>query len=185
MIDDQPSASQPDGQVVLRWPRARRSPLRAFIWTAVIGTGFGLLATLIVASLRSDGRWTELDADAIQSASERWDAAAPPSYDLELQVSEPRAQLVEVEVRERNVTKLLLDGVAPQQRRTWDYWSVPGLFDIIEADLARADESPPGQVRLFGEFDSKYGYPRCYRRIEAGAMRSAEWTVTRFQLIAD
>jgi hypothetical protein len=83
------------------------------------------------------------------------------------------------------VTKLLLDGVAPRQRRTWDYWSVPGLFDIIEADLTRAGESPPGSVRLFAEFDPKYGYPSRYRRSESSAMRDAEWTVTRFEVIAE
>lgn len=185
MANDQPIANQPKGEATPRRPRARRSPLRAFIWTAVLGIGFGLLATLILAGWRSGERLPAIDMAAMEQASARWDAAAPASYDLHVLLSGPREQQVEIEVRQRNVTSLLLDGVAPRQQRTWDYWSVPGLFDIIEADLTRADKSPPGRVRLFGEFDETYGYPGRYRRIESSAMSNAEWTVTRFDVIEE
>jgi hypothetical protein len=183
MADDLPTATPPAANNAARWRKARRSPLRAFIWTAVVGTGFGLLVIRIVVALRSGDQMPEIDAAAIQTASDRWDAAAPAGYDLELRLSGPREQLVEIEVRERNVTSLRLDGVAPRQQRTWDYWSVPGLFDIIEADLARADKSPPGSVRLFAEFDAAYGFPRRYRRIESSAMRNSEWVVVRFEVV--
>jgi len=185
MANEQPIANQAQAEQTGRRPGTRRSPFRAFIWTAVLGTGFGLLATLMVAGWLSGDRMPAIDAAAIERASARWDTSAPVSYDMQLRLGGPREQDIEIEVRERNVTKLLLDDVAPRQRRTWDYWSVPGLFDIIEADLTRAGKSPPGRVRLFAEFDPKYCYPRRYRRIESSAMRNSEWTVTRFEVIAD
>ncbi|MCA9100483.1 MAG: hypothetical protein KDA63_04990 [Planctomycetales bacterium] len=163
----------------------RRSPLRAFIWTAVGGTGFGLLAVLVVTAMRTGDRMPEVDDEALAAASERWDRSAPASYDLELRVSGSRDQQVSVEVRDGDVADLSLDGNTPSQRRTWDYWSVPGLLDIIEADLARAEDAPPGSVRLFAEFDATYGYPRRYRRIESNAMANAEWNVVRFAPVGD
>ncbi len=185
MADERPSDPQPDAGDAVPRSRTHRSPLRAFIWTALAGTGFGLLLVVIVAALRTGDRLPEIDAATIEAAFRRWDAEAPASYDLELRLSDAREQLVEVEVRDRSVTRLLVDGVSPRQKRTWDYWSVPGLFDIIETDLARADDAPPGSVRLFAEFDARYGYPRRYRRIETSAMRNSEWTVVRFKPVGD
>ncbi|MEZ6071838.1 MAG: hypothetical protein R3C10_16645 [Pirellulales bacterium] len=73
----------------------------------------------------------------------------------------------------------------PSQRRTWDYWSVPGLLDIIEADLARAEDSPPGSVRLFAEFDATYGYPRPLspHRVQLDGQRRVERRAFRARLV--
>jgi hypothetical protein len=185
MSNASPIANDDADDATARRPSRRRSPLRAFIWTSVVGTGFGLLAVVVVASRMSGERMPEIDAAAIEAATARWQAAEPASYNMKLHLDGAREQRVEVEVRDRNVTKLLLDGEAPRQRRTWDYWSATGLFDIIEADMARAEESPPGSVRLFAEFDETYGYPRHYRRTESSATRNAEWTVERFEVVED
>ena len=79
------------------------------------------------------------------------------------------------------------DGRTPTQQRTWDYWSVPGMFDTIQTELdAAADRDgsfagqPASQLVLRAEFDPQYGYPRRYHRILLHARQELEWEVVTF-----
>ena len=85
---------------------------------------------------------------------------------------------------------MVRDGVEPKQRRTWDYWSVPGQFETIHIDWEAAKHpqegfgvAPGTKVVLRAEFDQRYGYPRFYQRILLGTGIHVEWRVTRFEVV--
>jgi hypothetical protein len=72
---------------------------------------------------------------------------------------------------------MTVDGTTPSQRRTWYYWSVPGMFDVLERDLEAAEEE---QLLLRADFDPATGYPRRYERAMLRTRQQTQWEVVRF-----
>ena len=79
------------------------------------------------------------------------------------------------------------DGLAPQQRRVWDVWAVPGMFETIERELELAedpqhemDATAGATVDLRAEFDPELGYPARFHRIVFGGGPEVYWKVTNF-----
>jgi hypothetical protein len=124
---------------------------------------------------------------AYESAARRWEAKGPASYTLDLTLQGRQPSQIHIEVHRGEVTAMTRDGVEPRQRRTWDYWSVPGQFDTIDRELEMAADpqstfrASAGAVVQQAEFDPTYGYPRRYRRIVLGNDLEIEWQVTRFE----
>lgn len=83
------------------------------------------------------------------------------------------------------------DGRTPSQKRTWVYWTVPNQLDVLETDLAHAQNAPRGFDRetspavLRAEFNSEYGYPSRYQRESLGGMGAMSWQITRFEPLTD
>jgi hypothetical protein len=132
--------------------------------------GAGLAAIVVFAMFRDTT--PELTAADFAAAQQRWDQRAPKSYDLDLTIEGNRPGPVHVEVRDGQVTHMTRDGVEPKQRRTWDVWSVPGMFETIELELDKAGnpvegfQAPPGSRMVQRAlFDRQYGYPAKYHRI--------------------
>jgi hypothetical protein len=78
------------------------------------------------------------------------------------------------------------NGQPLQQHRTFETWSVPGMFSTIEADLTRQQGKAsagvsPARMTLRAEFDPEFGYPRKYRRIEWGQGIEVHWEVEKFE----
>jgi hypothetical protein len=174
-----PSGSAPNKNV----RRVRTAPL---VLGIALGLAFVVVAVVAIAILTRDGvpRLTEA---AYQAALTRWEAAGPADYDLDLEIVGNRPGKIHVEVRDRQAVHMTRDGVEPKQRRTWDYWTVPGQLDTIgeELEMARdpaASFNTPGatQMVMWAEFDPKYGYPRQYERVVLGANFETHWKVTRF-----
>jgi hypothetical protein len=99
--------------------------------------------------------------------------------------------LLYVEVRGGEVVKHTNNGRTPA-RRSWDYWSVEGMFDAMERELeissddVAASDRGASQMVLRALFDPQYGYPRVFRRLALGAgagasNRDVRWEVTRFE----
>jgi hypothetical protein len=70
----------------------------------------------------------------------------------------------------------------------WDYWSVPGLFEVMRLDrdrnLAAAREpaaAEAGTILQQAIFDSENGLPIVYRRSDENTGQSGGWRITRFQ----
>jgi hypothetical protein len=83
------------------------------------------------------------------------------------------------------------DGRTPPER-TWNVWSVPGLFDTLERELELAEDpvhemnaAPGTQLRLHCDFDPEFGYPRQYQRFTSGGGPEVFWRVTSFQPKSD
>lgn len=153
----------------------------------------GLLAALIAVvgfALVTRRNRPQLTEAVYQAAVERWDKHGPRSYDLDLELSGNRPGKIHVEVRDGEVTHMTRDGVEPKQRRTWDYWSVPGQLETIGQELEMSrdpansfkSKSVTGMV-MWAEFDPQYGYPLLYDRVVLGADFEVHWRITRFEAI--
>ncbi|MGE0609789.1 MAG: DUF6174 domain-containing protein [Pirellulales bacterium] len=148
------------------------------------------LATLVLVWIRwhKGGAMPRLTRQDFDAAFQRWSEHGPDSYQLDVTVQGNQPGQIHVEVRDGAVTAMTRDGITPSQRRTWDYWSVPGQFDMILLELD-SQTDPHGEfggvdgsnLVLWAEFDPHWGYPRRYRRVLLGARQEMEWEVTRFE----
>jgi hypothetical protein len=146
------------------------------------------VALTIARHRRAAPRLTEAE---YQAAVERWEKNGPLDYDLDLQISGNRSGKVHVEVRGGDVVHMTRDGVEPDQKRTWDVWSVPGQLEMIGQEMEMAKHpaesfGAPGaaEVVMWAEFDPRYGYPLRYDRVVLGADIETHWQTTSFRVIA-
>jgi hypothetical protein len=134
-------------------------------------------------------RLPELTVEHLEAAEKLWAAEGPMSYDLDLVIEGAQPGVVHVEVRDGVTTAMQRDGLAPSQRRVWDVWAVPGMFETIERELQLAedpehemDASAGASVDLRAEFDPKFGYPARFHRIVFGGGPEVYWRVTSFEV---
>ena len=186
-------ASHPEsaGQSPDEPPPAARRGTRAR--PLLLGMSLGLLAALItvvgVALVMRRNR-PQLTEAVYQAAVERWDQHGPRSYDLDLELSGNRSGKIHIEVRAGEVVHMTRDGIEPKQRRTWDYWSVPGQLETIGQELEMArdpansfkSKAVTGMV-MWAEFDPQYGYPLVYDRVVLGGDFEVHWRFTRFDVV--
>jgi Family of unknown function (DUF6174) len=165
---------------------------RGCVWFAG-GLLLGLAAALVglIAVSRATGL-PRLTREAYEKADRLWDAGKVANYNLEVDVTGNRPSRIHVEVRDGQATHCFRDGVEPSQRRTWYYWTVPGMFDTIGLELEKVDDPATGfgaaagsSVVLRAEFDEQLGYPRRYSRTVASQNLDMGWTITRFEVVSD
>lgn len=159
----------------------------------LLGMTLGLLVALVAvvgfALVMRRGR-PQLTEAVYQAAVERWDKHGPRSYDVDLELAGNRPGKIHVEVRDGEVTHMTRDGIEPKQRRTWDYWSVPGQLETIGQELEMARD-PAGAFKskaitgmvMWAEFDPQYGYPLAYDRVVLGGDYEVHWRTARFDVI--
>ena len=157
----------------------------------MLGMTLGLIVAVVVAILilfATRRNMPRLSQEAYERAVELWAKNGPRDYELDLELAGNRPGKIHVEVRGGEVVHMTRDGVEPRQKRTWDYWSVPGQLETIgqELEMARdpaASFKTPGatQMVMWAEFDPERGYPRQYDRVVLGANFEVHWKVTRFQ----
>ncbi len=176
--DDTPAAGRegPDRSV----------PLAILLALFVAG---GVAAVAVLLKLFAAPPMPPLTEPALDAAEKRWADNGPASYDLDLEIRGVRPGVVHVEVRAGEVTAFERDGVTPRQRRTWDVWSVPGQFDMIERELDMAADpvhemQATAETRLVlkCEFDAEHGFPRRFHRIVYGGGTEVYWHVTNFEV---
>jgi hypothetical protein len=150
-----------------------------------------LTVILLIAWLRRGTPLPTLDEAALDRAETLWDEEGPASYDLDLMIRGERPGPVHIEVRSGEVTAMTRDGVAPRQRRTWEYWTVPSQFDMMRRDLVGAldpaegfNVPPDARVIMRARFDPQYGYPAHYQRSIPGTHNEVEWEITRFEVVS-
>ncbi len=156
-----------------------------------VGTALGLLAgvglMLVVIQAIFRDPTPELTVAEYDAAVRLWDARGPASYDLDLDLRGNRPGKIHLEVRRGKIIHMTRDGVEPRQKRTWEYWSVPGQLDTIGQELDKAVDPAQGFQAPAGShmvqravFDPRYGYPLRYHRIILGSNLEIGWQVTRF-----
>jgi hypothetical protein len=184
----QPPAQQQLGEEP---PSARREPpgrsLGPTTLAALLIVG-GVLAVVAVLQLFVVRRIPLLTDEALVVAEQRWAERGPASYDLDFEIQGAQPGVVHVEVRAGEVTAMQRDSIAPKQRRTWHYWSIPGRFEEIERELELAADpehemqaSAGTRLMVKCEFDAEYGFPRQFHRIVYGGGPEVYWRVTSFQ----
>ncbi len=171
--------------------RRRRLALLGVLGGLVLGS---LAVLLVFAALwirRQDALPTLTQAD-FDAALKRWESAGPKSYQLDLTLNGRQPGRIHVEVRRGETTAMTRDGHTPSQKRTWEYWTVPGQFDTIERELEMAADpavgipsAPGATIVQQAEFDAKLGYPRRYRRMVLGSNLEIDWEITRFEPLAE
>lgn len=172
----EPDNASPDEPIAAR-PR-RVLPIGCMAAGTLLGILLVVFGTMAVRWIREQVNAPPLVTDAaLQAAWKRWETNGPKNYDLDAIATGLRAGKVHVEVRNGEVTAMTRDGVTPSQRRTWHYWSVDGLLETVELDLASTGED----LMVRAEFDEHYGYPKRYQRIPLDAQPNSGWEITAFE----
>jgi hypothetical protein len=168
------------------------SGLRRFVAWTFVGIGVGLVVVLFFVRQANYDPTPTLTPALFEAAHERWKAAAPRSYDIEIHVTGPQASTYRVEVRDGEPQAAWRNGQPLITRRTFGTWSVPGMFatmsrdvEAIERAASRGAQQP---LILRAEFDSRYSYPAKYRRIDNGSRKGSDaiavtWDVTEFRVV--
>src|SRR5438876_4481632 len=164
-----------DAPLPARRPRAANLGLRRFLAWTFIGIGMGLVIVLFALRQRNYDPTPTLTPEAFEVAHERWNSAAPSSYDIEVCVTGPQAATYRAQVRDGEPQAAWRNGQPLTSRRTFGTWSVPGMFATISRDVealerAVAHRATPPLI-LRAEFDAQYGYPVRYRRIDNGSRK--------------
>lgn len=168
---------------------ARRRLRASDLALGVLGGVFVALAAVAVVVVVSRRQAAPtLTGEALAAARQRWEARGPGDYRLDLVVTGRRASGYHVEVRDGKPSKVLCNQ-RPTTPRTWYYWTVPGLFEVVEHDIECADDptegfgaSPGSRVVLRAVFDAELGYPRRYERLILGEPHlDMTWQITRFE----
>ena len=167
--------------------RTYRSRLPTVMLGVVIGSMIGLVGTVGLIVFLNRGQLPIMRPTDLEAAESRWKQRGPTSYNLDLEGSFDIKGHMHVEVRNRAVIAMSLDG-RPSPRRLWPLWSVSGLFEFIEADAKRNAEAAnhegialPEPVLQQAEFDAELGLPRGYQRTELSTGQSGGWQIVKFE----
>jgi hypothetical protein len=171
-VDDQ---AKPDAETIPPAHSGCRRRLRAS--DVVIGAAVGVMLTvaaIVVAMIVSRRHATPaLTVERLKAASDRWQRDGLTDYIMDLTVTGRQASRYHVEVR-GGKPSLVLRNDRPTAKRSWHYWTVPGLFDVLEHDMDCADDPtrgfgarPGSQAVLRAEFDAR-GVPRKFERLILG-----------------
>lgn len=121
-----------------------------------------------------------LTTEALARARTNWQAAQIRSYRISYNMF---GSLYEVTVADGLVTELLLNGKIPAVSQPGAY-SVPGLFETLEAELENIHDPsrPLGEgVVARVRFQSELGYPLRYIRAGTGVSRGATIETVSFE----
>lgn len=171
-------------------PAARRRSLRAsdVVAGAALGGLLTLVVMVVVVVLARRDATPALTFESLEAARERWQKNGPADYRLDVSVAGRQPSRYHVEVSGGKATEVLRND-RPLARRNWPYWTVPGLFDVIEHDIDCSDDPtrgfgarPGSKAVLRAEFDSHIGFPRKFERLILGEPElDMTWDVIRFE----
>ncbi|HEX3999049.1 MAG TPA: DUF6174 domain-containing protein [Pirellulales bacterium] len=164
--------------------RRSRISLRFVAGAIVLGVTLGLVATVVVLLISSRGQLPRMTAADFKNAERHWAEFGPASYEMNVEQSLGLSGKIHVEVRQRQVTAMTING-EPAPPRLWDNWSVAGLFEIIQLDLDRNTDAAGQSPVVFqqAEFDPDTGLPRVYRRTEMSGGQTVEWRIRSFRAL--
>lgn len=157
----------------------------------ILFAGICVSAAVVFLALQVNGllgrRLPLLTDSALEDAERLWQQARPASYDMRVEIRGAQPGEVAVAVRDGVVTAMTRDGRTPP-KRTWDVWTVPGMFETLEREVELAEDpvhemgaATGTQLHLRCEFDARFGYPRRYHRFVAGGGPEVYWRVTSFK----
>jgi hypothetical protein len=158
-----------------------------FLLLVAGGVAVVLIAVVVLLQTFVAQRIPELTMERLQKAQELWESVGPAAYDMDVEIRGAQPGLVQIEVRDGEVAAMMRDGRSPPMR-TWDVWTVTGMFDTLERELELAEDpehemqaSAGVQLQLRCEFDPKFGFPRRYHRFATGGAPEVFWQVKRFE----
>lgn len=157
---------------------------------ALLGAVVSVTVVMVVFAIARRDPSPEVSRELLDKAISQWKQNGPLNYDVETVVDGPQQGVYRVSVREGEAISLLHNGTSITRPQGWDTWSVPGMFDTIRRDIETAERVESGQadkytprLRLKADFDSKYGYPKRYRRTPKSGGGEIIWNVTKFEVV--
>jgi hypothetical protein len=168
-------------------PSVRNRSHRFLVLLGVVGV---VTVILVGANAWRDRGWEELTEEGYEAARQRWQANALPDYDVEVEVRGRQPARYRVEVRGGLARQAWRNGAPLRSVRTFETWSVGGMFETVGSDLenllrvARGDATATTpRLSALVQFDEVYGYPRRYLRVERGGRGGnpeVHWEVVEF-----
>ncbi len=169
--------------------RKARKTLTALI-AAFLGVVLGGVVVLVIASLLSRDPSPSISRRDFDEAKQRWAERGPENYDVHVEAFGRQAAIYRVQVRDGKTATLIRNDIPIGRASARETWSVLGMFDTIEYDLAAIDryrELHPDARRdpltLRATFHPELGYPQQYRRIEFGSDIEVRWEVIAFTVV--
>jgi hypothetical protein len=155
-------------------------------WGGAIALGVAIAIAMVLIRQRIADPTPPLTSERFDAAWERWRSKGPGDYEIQVRVTGSQPATYRVLVGDGEAQEAFRNGQPLQQHRTFETWSVPGMFSTIEADLTRQQGKAsagvsPARMTLRAEFDPEFGYPRKYRRIEWGQGIEVHWEVEKFE----
>jgi hypothetical protein len=148
---------------------------------------------MYVTAARNRDRLPQLDVAEFMVSKQKWRDADVQDYRVVVEVTGRQAATYSVEVRGGEVRTAARNGQPLRQKRTFATWSVPGMFNTIQSDVANLEKHREGtadrqtpQVLLRAQFDPVLGYPKRYHRTELQKWSTNEevsWTVVAFDVL--
>ena len=168
--------------------RARR--MLVLVAAALLGGLCSSLGVLAFVMLSRQERLPQLTRQQLSEAMQRWEQISPPSYDIEIKLKTRGDEVHRIKMRDRQVVAYWRNEIAMRRKRTFDTWTVDGMFSTIERDLEHVEAIAEGtadaltpRLMLWATFDSQFGYPSRYRRVQWGADGEVTWQVVTFTVI--
>ncbi len=168
--------------------RARRK--LSLVVAAICGAGLSLVIVVgfyIATGRNSAEHFSEED---LSIGIQRWAISKPNNYNIEVKQVKQRTEIHRVEVRDGRAARYTINDREMTRRRTFDTWTVPGMFGTIERDLENVrlvktgnEDAYTPRLTLWGSLNPKYGYPARYRRVQWGADFQVSWEVTEFTVV--
>ncbi len=166
--------------------------LRRFVAFMFLGLALGAMVVLFIMRQANYDPTPTLTPQLFEAARERWKAAAPRNYDIEVRVTGPQAAVYRAEVRDGEPMAAWRNGQPLSSRRTFGTWSVVGMFATISRDIEALERAAAQGAQtpliLRAEFDTQYSYPARYRRIDNGSRKGSDaiavtWDVVEFRIV--
>jgi hypothetical protein len=170
-----------DGNAEIDKPKSAVRP----IVVAAVGLA-ALLATVLWMWRTLGPGLPQIQPADLAPARAKWQAHEVRNYDVTIVLSGRQTGTLRLEIRDGEPRSLTRNGTAMKQERTWQPWTVPGMFDTLETDFDNAAHpaekygSADVRVVLRAKFDETYGYPRRYLQQIYGRLDDLSWEVTEF-----
>lgn len=193
---DEGNAAEPisSGGSERRSPATRAAPsnLQRFALGSLAGVALAIIPALYLLRQATRDPTPALTPELFYAARDRWKAAAPPDYDIEVRVTGSQPATYRALVRGGEAQAAWRNGAPLTTRRTFGTWSVPGMFSTISRDIESLERHAAGKADRFtprlmlrAEFDPRFHYPRRYRRIQQWSTVEVAWEVAEFRVVEE
>ncbi len=166
-------------------PPSSRGAASRLHFPIIVGVVLGLVLSVYLVQRLYRDPTPPLTAQELREAEVKWRTASIRDYDIEIEVQSRQREIYAVEVRGGVPQQAWRNGVPLKQIRTFDTWSVPGMFDTIHSDFDRTDrvQQPAPKLVLRAIFDEQTGVPLKYKRMQWGVDIEISWQVTKFEIV--
>jgi hypothetical protein len=174
-----------DRSINIAQPSRRLRRVAITIAFMAAGAVAGLIVFALTGVRQPPPPMTRADFEA---AVDRWQNRRPANYSMTIELTGRQSGTMLITVKDGKPIAVERNGV-PTPQRTWEYWTVDGLFEIVREDLDGLDQperafgvKDTSQLVQQGEFDRELGYPRRYRRAVLTTGDAIEWEIVRFDV---